>query len=68
MSENTIIIFTIMSIKVLSTNGFIPEIQMPFKKISGSSTTEISKLGSTLVCKEERDSLRIVQQNVSTEV
>ena len=31
---------------------------MPYKKISGSSTTEINKIGSTLTCNEQRNSLK----------
>ena len=44
------------SIKV--ADGFVPEIQMPFRKIVGSSTTEISKIGSTLICNEQRNFLK----------
>ena len=36
--------------------SFNPEIQMSYKKISGSSTTEINKIGSTLTCNEQRSS------------
>ena len=57
VSGNTVFVFTIMSIKVLSIKGFIPEIQMPFKRVSGSSATELNKIGSTLICEEERHSL-----------
>ena len=38
--------------------SFHPEIQMPYEKISGSSTTEITKIGSTLTCNEQRSSLK----------
>ena len=37
--------------------SFKPDIQMPFTKISGSSTLEINKIESTLTCDEERNSL-----------
>ena len=40
------------------TGGFKPEIQMPFKAISGSSTTEIDSIGETLNCDEQRNSLK----------
>ena len=40
------------------TESFNPEIHMPYKKISGSSTTEINKIGSTLTCNEQRSSLK----------
>ena len=33
-------------------SGFNPEIQLPYRAISGSSTTEISVIGSTLRCNE----------------
>ena len=56
MGRNTLFVFIMISIKV--TYGFIPEIQMPFKKVVGSSTTEISKIGSTLICNEQRNSLK----------
>ena len=46
-------VFIIISIKV--AYGFIPEIQMPFKKLVGSSMSEISKIGSTLICNEQRN-------------
>ena len=36
--------------------GFNPEIQMPYKAISGSA--EISVIGSTLTCNEERGSIK----------
>ena len=39
-------------------NGFNPEIQMPYKAISGSSTAKISVIGSTLRCNEQRNSLK----------
>ena len=38
--------------------GFIQEIHMPFKKISGHSVTYIDKIGSTLTCNEQRNSLK----------
>ena len=38
--------------------SFNPEIQMPYEKISGSSTPEINKIGSTLTCNDERSSLK----------
>ena len=40
------------------TQGFNPEIQMPFKAILGSSTTEIDSIGGTLNCNEQRNSLK----------
>ena len=40
------------------SHGFNPEIQMPYEKISGSSTTEINKRGSTLTCNEQINSLK----------
>ena len=40
------------------TTGFNPEIQMPYKAISGSSMTGISAIGSTLRCNEQRNSLK----------
>ena len=43
---------------VTFTKGFNPEIQMPYKVISGSSTTQISVIGSTLNCNEQRNSLK----------
>ena len=58
MIVNTVFIFTVMSIKVAYVNGFIPEIQMPFKKVLGSSATEMGKIGSTLICREERQTLK----------
>ena len=39
-------------------SGFNPEIQLPYRAISGSSTTEISVIGSTLRCNEQRNSLK----------
>ena len=45
-------------IKVNIVLSFKPEIQMPFKKISGSSMTQINKIGSTLTCNEQRNSLK----------
>ena len=47
--------------QVLNLNmvlSFKPEIQMPFVKIPGSSTSKINKIGSTLTCNEERNSLK----------
>ena len=38
--------------------GFKPEIQMPYTAIAGSSTAEISVIGSTLRCNEQRSSLK----------
>ena len=38
--------------------GFNPEIQMPYKAISGSSTSEIDAVGTTLRCNEQRNSLK----------
>ena len=40
------------------SESFNPEIQMPYKKILGSSTTEINTIGSTLTCDEQRSSLK----------
>ena len=40
------------------SHGFMPHIQMPFSKISGSSTMEINKIGSSLTCDEQRNSLK----------
>ena len=40
------------------SESFNPEIQMPYRKISGSSTTEINKIGLTLTCNEQRNSLK----------
>ena len=40
------------------SSGFRPHIQMPYLKISGSATTEITKIGSTLTCDEQRNSLK----------
>ena len=48
----------IIMIFIKATHEFVPQIQMPFTKISGSSITEINKIGSTLICEEERDSLK----------
>ena len=45
-------------IKVNIVLSFKPEIQMPFKKISGSPTIQINKIGSTLTCNEQRHSLK----------
>ena len=56
MGRNMLFVFIIISIKV--AYGFIPEIQMPFKKVVGSSMSEISKIGSTLICNEQRNSLK----------
>ena len=56
MGRNTLFVFIMISIKV--TDGFIPEIQMPFKKVVGSSMTEIKKIGSTLSCDDQRNSLK----------
>ena len=53
-----IIVLTMISIKAEQTDGFVPEIQMPFKKIMRSSTTEINKIGSTLICNEQRNSIK----------
>ena len=39
-------------------SGFKPEIQLPYRAISGSFTTEISVIGSTLRCNEQRNSLK----------
>ena len=39
-------------------SGFNPEIQLPYRAISGSSTTEINVIGSTLRCNEQRNSLK----------
>ena len=38
--------------------GFNPEIQMPYKAMSGSSTAEINVIGSTLNCDEQRNSIK----------
>ena len=43
------------------SQSFNPEIQMPYEKISGSSTTEINKMNREIFSK-------IVRQNVLTEV
>ena len=43
---------------VTFTKGFNPEIHMPYKAISGSSTSEISVIRSTLRCNEQRNSLK----------
>ena len=43
---------------VTLSGGFNPEIQMPYKAISGSSTTEINVIGSTLRCNEQRNSFK----------
>ena len=43
---------------VTFASGFNPEMQMPYKAISGSSTAEISVIGSTLNCNEQRNSLK----------
>ena len=59
MYQNTVNTF-ILLVQALGINMllcFKPEIQMPFSKISGSSTTQISKIGSTLICDEQRSSL-----------
>ena len=40
------------------SESFNPEIQMAYKKILGSSTTEVSTIGSTLTCDEQRRSLK----------
>ena len=56
MGINALFAFIMISIKV--GDGFMPEIQMPFKKVVGSSTTEINKIGSTLICNEQRNSLK----------
>ena len=53
--------FMVMFIHALDINMLIcfkPEIQMPFLKIAGSSTTQINKIGSTLICNEQRNSLK----------
>ena len=52
------LLFIIIMTSIKSADGFIPEIQMPFKKVVGSSTTEISKIGSTLICNEQRNFLK----------
>ena len=56
MGISALVTFIMISIKV--GDGFIPEIQMPFKKVVRSSTTEIKKIGSTLICDEQRNSLK----------
>ena len=38
--------------------GFNPEIQMPYMAISGTSTAEISAIGSTLTCNEQRTTIK----------
>ena len=38
--------------------GFNLEIQLPYKAISGSSTAEISAIGSTLTCNEQRTTIK----------
>ena len=53
-----VIVLTMISIRAEQTDGFVPEIQMPFKKIMGSSTTEINKIGSRLTCQEQRNSIK----------
>ena len=53
-----IIVLTLIFLSIRDVHGFVPQIQMPFKKIFGSSATEINKIGSTLICEEERYSLR----------
>ena len=52
-----LLIVQLLHLPIIS-ESFNPEIQMPYKKISGSSTKEINKLGSTLTCNEERSSLK----------
>ena len=47
-----------LSVVVHLSHGFRPHIQMPYIKVSGSATTEINKIGSTLTCDEDRNSLR----------
>ena len=39
------------------TTGFNPQIQMPYKTIPGSSTSEIDSIRETLNCDEQRNSL-----------
>ena len=53
-----VLVLTMISIGTHLADGFVPEIQMPFKKIMGSSTTEINKIGSTLTCEEQRNSIK----------
>ena len=53
-----VLLLTMISITTELVDGFVPEIQMPFKKIVGSSTTEINKIGSTLTCEEKRNSMK----------
>ena len=43
---------------VTSMSGFNPEIQMPYRAVAGSSTAEISVIGSRLRCDEQRNSLK----------
>ena len=38
--------------------GFNPKVQMPYKAISGSSTAEISAIGSILTCNEQRTTIK----------
>ena len=56
MGRNALFAFIMISTKI--ADSFIPEIQMPFKKVVGSSTSEISQIGSTLICNERRNSLK----------
>ena len=44
--------------KTVHTGGFMPEIHMPFEKLSGHSMTSIDKIGSTLTCNEQRNSVK----------
>ena len=53
-----VLLIQILNINVNMVFTFKPEIQMPFKKISGSSTTEVNKIGSTLTCDKQRNSLK----------
>ena len=52
------ILMTMLFSGLTFTRGFNPEIQMPYKTIPGSSTAEISTVGSTLTCNEQRASVK----------
>ena len=52
------ILMTLLFSEFAFLHGFNPEIQMPYKAISGSSTAEINVIGSTLYCNEQRNSLK----------
>ena len=56
--EQLSILVTLLPCLIEITSGFNPEIQMPYKAISGSSTTDISVIGATLNCNEQRNSLK----------